>query len=211
MPARNILITGASGGLGSAVVAAFEQLGDRVTPVSHPEYDLTHADDAARAVAAAGEPLHALIHLAGGFAGGTTVAETPDEVWRRMMSLNLDAAFFACRAAAPRLSAQPGGRVVLIGSRTAVAPAAQLAAYNASKAGLVALGKTLALELAPRRATCNIVLPSVINTAANRAAMPQADHAAWVRPEAIAALIVWLASPEAADVNGAAIPIYGQA
>ncbi|MGH9417394.1 MAG: SDR family NAD(P)-dependent oxidoreductase [Terriglobales bacterium] len=211
MPRRNILITGASGGLGGAVVEAFERLGDQVTPASHPAYDLTRPEDAARAVAAAGEPLHALVHLVGGFAGGTTVAETSDEIWRRMMSLNLDAAFYACRAAVPRLAAQPGGRVVLVGSRNAVAPAAQLAAYNASKAGLVALGRTLALELAPRHATCNIVLPSVINTAANRAAMPQADPKGWVEPGAIAALIVWLASPEAADVNGASIPIYGQA
>ncbi|MGH9486381.1 MAG: SDR family NAD(P)-dependent oxidoreductase [Terriglobales bacterium] len=207
-PLRNILITGASGGLGSAVVAAFAA--DHVLAVSHPEYDLTRPDEAARVVAAAGRPLHALIHLVGGFAGGTSVADTDDATWRRMMALNLDAAFYMTRAAVPALLAQPGGRIVLVGSRNAVVPAANLAAYNASKAGVVALARTLALEIASRAATCTVVLPSVIDTPANRAAMPRANFQAWVQPSSIAALIHWLTSPEAADVNGAVIPIYGQ-
>jgi len=207
---RNILITGASGGLGTAVVAAFAGQGDGVMAVSHPEFDLTRPEEAVRAVAGVRGPLHALIHLMGGFAGGTTVAETDDATWRRMMNMNLDAAFYMARAAMPALLAQPGGRVVFIGSRTAVAPVANLAAYNVAKAGVVALARTLALELGPRGATCNVILPSVIDTAANRAAMPQADFGKWVRPEAIAELIRWLASPGAGEVNGAVIPIYGQ-
>src|SRR6185312_10213579 len=168
---RNILITGASGGLGAAVVEAFQRQGDRVTGASHPDFDLTRPEEAARAVAAAGAPLDALVHLMGGFAGGDPVALTDDATWRRMMTLNLDAAFYACRAAIPslleRAADQPGGRIILIGSRAAVAPAANLAAYNVSKAGVVALARTLALELAPR-ATCNVVLPSVIDTPGNR-------------------------------------------
>ncbi|MGH9466562.1 MAG: SDR family NAD(P)-dependent oxidoreductase [Terriglobales bacterium] len=208
---RNVLITGATGGLGAAVVAAFRDSGDTVSAVSHPGYDLTQPADAARAVADAGQPLHALIHLVGGFAGGRSVAETDDATWRRMMSLNLDAAFYMTRAAVPVLLTQPGSRIVLVGSRNAVDPSAHLAAYNASKAGLVALGRTLALEVAARAATCNMVLPSVIDTPANRAAMPKADPSRWVQPASIAALIHWLASPLAADVNGAVIPIYGHA
>ncbi|HUX68751.1 MAG TPA: SDR family NAD(P)-dependent oxidoreductase [Terriglobales bacterium] len=208
---RNILVTGASGGLGTAVVAAFAQQGDRVIAVSHPEYDLTRAEEAARAVASVGGPLHALIHLMGGFAGGAAVADTDDATWRRMMSLNLEAAFYLARAAVPALVAQPGGRVVLIGSRTAVQPVAKLAAYNVSKAGVVALARTLALELGPLGATCNVILPSVIDTPANRAGSPGADFGKWVPPEAIAELIRWLASPGAGEVNGAVIPIYGQA
>jgi NAD(P)-dependent dehydrogenase (short-subunit alcohol dehydrogenase family) len=207
--ARNVLITGASGGLGTAVSAAFAA--DRVVAVSHPEYDLTRPEEAARAVAAVAGPLHVLVHLMGGFAGGQPVASTDDATWRRMLSLNLDAAFYMARAALPSLLAQPGGRMVLIGSRTAVAPAANLAAYNVSKAGVVALARTLALEVGPRAATCNVILPSVIDTPGNRAAMPKADPNQWVKPASIAALIHWLASPEAADVNGAVVPIYGNA
>lgn len=208
---RNILVTGASGGLGAAVVAALEQQGERVVGASHPEYDLTQPAEAARAVAAVGGRLHGLVHLMGGFAGGKPVAETDDATWRRMMTMNLDAAFYVARAAVPALTRQPGGRIVMIGSRTAVAPVAGLAAYNASKAGLVALVQTVAQEVAPARATANIILPSVIDTAANRAAMPQADPGKWVSPQSIAALIEWLLSPQAGDVNGAVIPIYGQA
>ncbi|MGH9413064.1 MAG: SDR family NAD(P)-dependent oxidoreductase [Terriglobales bacterium] len=208
--ARNVLITGASGGLGGAVVDAFMASGAHVTAVSHPDYDLTKSADAARAVTAAGSPLHTLVHLVGGFAGGTSVAETGDATWRSMLTLNLDAAFYTLRAAIPAMLAHPGGRIVLIGSRNAVVPAANLAAYNVAKAGVVALSRTVALEIGSHGATCNVVLPSVIDTPANRAAMPKADPAKWVQPSAIAALIHWLASPAAADINGAVIPIYGQ-
>lgn len=208
---RNVLITGASGGLGAAVTAAFEAQGDRVVGVSHPEYDLARPEECARAVAAAGGAIGALVHLMGGFAGGESVATTSDATWRRMMTINLDAAFYMARAAVPALTAERGGRVVLIGSRTAVLPAANLAAYNASKAGVVALGRTLALELAPLGATCNVILPSVMDTPANRAAMPKANWSNWVQPGAVAELIRWLASAGAGDVNGAVIPIYGGA
>ncbi len=208
---RTILITGASGGLGGAVVAAFRAAGDRVVEASHPAFDLTRPEEAARAVTAAGPDLAALIHLVGGYAGGTLVAETSDDVWRRMQTLNLDAAFYATRAAVPGLSARPGGRIVLIGARPAVEPVAGLAAYAVAKAGVVALARTLALELAPRQATCNVVLPSVIDTPANRAAMPQADFSRWVQPAALAGVIAWLASPAAGDINGAVVPVYGRA
>lgn len=205
---RNILVTGASGALGGAVVAAFAT--DHVIAVSHPDYDLTRPEEAVRALAAAPRPLHALIHLMGGFAGGASVAQTDDATWRRMLLLNLDAAFFMARAAVPALLEQPGARLVFVGSRNAVLPAANLAAYNVSKAGLVALARTLALEVAPHRATCNIVLPSVMDTPSNRAAMPKADFSRWVPPASVAAVIAWLASSAAADVNGAVIPVYGQ-
>jgi NAD(P)-dependent dehydrogenase (short-subunit alcohol dehydrogenase family) len=207
---RTVLITGASGGLGGAVVAALESGGDRVVAASHPEYDLTRADEAGRAVAAAGPELSALIHLVGGYAGGMAVSETSDDVWRRMQTLNLDTAFYAARAAVPVLAARPGGRVVLIGARPAVEPVAGLAAYAVAKAGVVALARTLALELAPRQATCNVVLPSVIDTPANRAAMPKADFSRWVSPASLALVIAWLASPAASDVNGAVVPVYGR-
>ncbi|HXR98787.1 MAG TPA: SDR family oxidoreductase [Terriglobales bacterium] len=208
---RNVLVTGASGALGGAVARAFEANGDRVIKASHPAYDLTKPEDAARAVAGVEGGLAVVVHVVGAFAGGQPVAATDDATWRAMMSINLDAAFYVARAAVPRLTAEPGGRLIMIGSRNAVSPAANLAAYNASKAGLVSLVQTLALEIAERGATANVVLPSVIDTPANRGAMPKADASRWVKPDEIAALIVWLASDAAQAVSGAAIPMYGRA
>jgi NAD(P)-dependent dehydrogenase (short-subunit alcohol dehydrogenase family) len=193
------------------VVDAFEAAGDHVVKASHPDYDLTQPDDAARAVASVTGELAVVVHVVGAFAGGEPVAGTDDATWRGMMSINLDAAFYLARAAVPRLTAQRGGRLIMIGSRNAIVPAANLAAYNASKAGLVSLVQTIALEIAERGATANVVLPSVIDTGANRKAMPKADTSRWVKPAEIAALIVWLASDSAQAVNGAALPIYGRA
>jgi NAD(P)-dependent dehydrogenase (short-subunit alcohol dehydrogenase family) len=113
------------------------------------------------------------------------------------------------RAALPALLAAGRGRIVAVGSKTAIEPVATLSAYGVSKAGLVALVRTLALELKGTGITANAVLPSVIDTPANRAADPGADFSKWVAPESIAKLILWLASDAAADVNGAIIPIYG--
>lgn len=216
---RVILVTGASGGLGSAVVPAFEKAGAVVLPVARAPgadgiaADLTRDSDArgavAQAVARAGR-IDVLAHLMGGWAGGRPVAETDDATWRSMFGMNLDAAFHMARAVLPHMIAAGRGRIVMVGSRTAVEPAAGSAAYNAAKAGLIALVRTIAAEVKDSGVTCNVVLPSIIDTQANRAAMPKASHAKWVKPQAIAELILWLASDEAADVNGAAIPIYGR-
>jgi NAD(P)-dependent dehydrogenase (short-subunit alcohol dehydrogenase family) len=224
---RAILITGANGGLGRAVTKAFIEAGAIVTGVYRRgappeaglrftalEADLTAPAEAARAVESAVARvgrLDALIHLAGGFAGGQPVNETSDATWKLMLDLNLNAAFYTMRAALPPMLAAGRGRIVAVGSRTAIEPAATLSAYGVSKAGLVALVRTLALELKGTRVTANAVLPSVIDTPANRAAMPDADPTRWVAPESIAKLILWLASDAAAAVNGAAVPIYGAA
>lgn len=157
------------------------------------------------------EPLDALVHVLGGFEGGDPVARMEASVWDRMLQLNLNAAFHMFRAALPGMLDAGHGRILAVGSRTAVEPAAGLSAYGVSKAGLVALIRTIALEVKNQGVTANVVLPSVIDTPANRKAMPKADFAKWVRPESIAKLLVWLASEEAADVNGAVIPIYGKA
>jgi NAD(P)-dependent dehydrogenase (short-subunit alcohol dehydrogenase family) len=227
MSDRVAVVTGASGGLGGAVCRACLGVGTTVAgiyrsgdaPVDHPRFlsihaDLTVPEEAAAAIervrSQAGR-LDALIHLAGGFAGGHTTSETSDATWKHMLDLNLNSAFFVMRAAVPALMAVGRGRIVAVGSRTAVEPAARLSAYGVSKAALVALVRTLALELKGSGVTANIVLPSVIDTPGNRAAMPSADPSKWVKPESIASLILWLASDEAADVNGAVIPIYGAA
>ncbi len=214
---RVVLITGASGGLGAAVTRAFLDAGADVATVSRSgsqiPADLTQPDEAARAVEAARARfgrLDALVHLAGGFEGGTAVADTTDHVWSRMLDLNLNAAFYTARAALPAMIGAGYGRIVAIGSRTAVEPVATLSAYGASKAALVALIRTIALEVKRSGITANVVLPSVIDTPATRAADPGADFSRWVKPESIARLLLWLASDAAADVNGAVIPIYGR-
>jgi NAD(P)-dependent dehydrogenase (short-subunit alcohol dehydrogenase family) len=223
-----VLITGASGGLGRAVTRAFLDAGASVAAVSWREQasggeqprileiaaDLTSPAEAARvveAVKARFGRIDVLAHLAGGFEGGTPVARTDDGVWTRMLNLNLNAAFYTARAVLPVMLEAGHGRIVAIGSRTAVEPAASLGAYGVSKAALVALIRTIALEVRQSGITANAVLPSVIDTPANRVAMPRADFSQWVKPESIARLLVWLASEAASDVNGAVIPIYGQA
>jgi NAD(P)-dependent dehydrogenase (short-subunit alcohol dehydrogenase family) len=219
-----ILITGANGGLGRAVVKAF--LNSSATAVYgvdtawkglspaegrlyRIEADLLRDAECRRVVEMAQADV--LVHLLGGFAGGKPVAETGDDVWEKMMNLNLRAAFQMFRAALPRMTAAGRGRIVAVGARAALEPMANFAAYCVSKAGLVTLVKTLAQELKDTGVTANAVLPSVIDTPGNRASMPGTDFSKWVQPESIARLLVWLASEEASDVNGAAIPIYGRA
>lgn len=220
-----VIITGANGGLGRTVVEAFLGTGASVYGVDrawkekptkyganfHPvEADLMQASECNR-VAALAAPVDTLVHLVGGFAGGKPVADTEDETWDRMLSMNLRLAVSMFRAVLPAMRQAGKGRIVAMGSRAALEPMANFAAYSVSKAALVALVKTVALEEKDAGITVNAVLPSVIDTPANRAAMPGADASKWVTPESIARLLVWLASGDARDVSGAAIPIYGKA
>ena len=220
----HILITGASGALGEAVSREFLNGGHTVTgvarswsaqtlPINTVDADLTTAAGCAQAVDAAlrSGPIDALIHVLGGFAGGSAIPQTSDAVWDQMIGLNLTAAFYVFRAALPEMLAANRGRIVAVGSRTGIEPAAGFSAYGVSKAGLVALIRTLGLELKGTGVTANIVMPSVIDTPANRRAMPKADASRWVKPESIAGVIAWLASDSSADVNGAVIPVYGAA
>ena len=225
---RSILITGASGGLGSAVTSAFLEAGASVAGVARSwkerapkherfiaiEADLTSADGCRRAVdaalAAAGR-LDALVHLMGGFAGGAPVQATDAEAWDRMMNVNAKPAFFLLKAALPHFLSRGYGRIVAVGSRAGDQPSPNLSAYGASKAALHALVRSVADEIRNSGVTANIIMPSTIDTADNRKAMPNADWSRWVRPDSIAALLVWLASEASADVNGALIPIYGRA
>ena len=225
---RVVLVAGASGALGSAVTAAFRREGATVVAVARsitaPEAgeegvipvhaDLTTSQGAQAAVAETlrqAKRLDALIHVMGGFAGGQPVNETPEETWDQMMNLNLRAAFLVARAVLEPMLEARRGRIVAVGSRTGVEPAAGVGAYGVSKAGLNALIQTIAKEVQGKGITANVVLPSTIDTAANRKAMPDADASQWVKPESIARLIVWLCSDAAADTSGALIPIYGQA
>jgi NAD(P)-dependent dehydrogenase (short-subunit alcohol dehydrogenase family) len=127
-----------------------------------------------------------------------------------MFEMNVDSAFHILRAVLPHMRKAGLGRIIAIGSRAAEAPGAGVGAYSASKAAMVSLVRTVAVENKDSGITANVILPGTIDTAANRTAMPKADASQWVQPSAIASLIVWLASDSASDVTGAAIPVYGR-
>lgn len=221
-----VLITGAFGGLGSAVTPAFLRAGATVVAVSRaaaapPEIvrasslavlpaDLADAAQVEQAVAqAVGRwgRIDALVHLAGGFAGGQPLADTPPEELEEMLQRNLRPTFLCCRAVVPPMLSRRSGRIVCTAARAALQPPANVSAYAAAKAGVVALVQTLARELEGTGVTANAIAPGVIDTAANRAAMPDADPAAWTAPADIARVLLFLASPESAAVNGAVIPV----
>lgn len=230
-------VTGGTGGLGSAVVARLLEDGLRVAVTyrnagewsglrsSHAaaaesgdliglETDVTDETSVGRAVADAVKDfggLRILMHVAGGYSGGAHVERVEEGAVRRMLDLNLASAFWAAKHTIPHLKASGAGRLLFVSSRGAVECYPGAAAYAASKAGLHALVQTLAKELRADRVTANAILPSVIDTAANRAAMPDAKTETWVRPEEIAGLLSFLASEGASAISGALIPIYGRA
>jgi NAD(P)-dependent dehydrogenase (short-subunit alcohol dehydrogenase family) len=223
---KTVLITGAKGGLGAHVTLAFLGSGASVVGSSrsiaahefaHERFtgipaDLANADDATRLAAATVDQfgaIDALIHVAGGFAYGGPIAETTDAVWDQMMEINARAAFHILRAVIPHMRRRKSGRIVAIASRAGVEPAANIAAYAASKAALVSLVRTAALENGDLGITANLILPGTIDTEANRKSDPNADRSKWVSPAAIADLVVYLTSGAAAQITGAAIPFYG--
>jgi NAD(P)-dependent dehydrogenase (short-subunit alcohol dehydrogenase family) len=228
-----VVITGATGGLGSAVVREFawtgarlvlvgrspERLkplveevslpGDRVFPVAA---DVTQEEGVERLVAAVLDRwgrLDALLNTVGGWSGGKPVQETPLEEWDRMIALNLRSAFLLSRAVLPPMLEAGWGRIVHVASKTAVAPRAKQAAYAVSKMGLITLVEVIAAEVKGTGVTANVILPSIIDTPANRRMMPKADPTRWVPPEQIAATMRFLCSDDAGSINGARIPIYG--
>lgn len=234
---RTALVAGGGGQLGQAVVGRLLADGERVCVpwvVAHEaealrasfgaeaedgrlrlsRCDVADPDQAAAlldVLAADWGPLWLACSLVGGWAGGETVEQTDDvTVLDRMLSLNLRTAFVVAREGLRHMG-PAGGRVVLVGSRTALVPAAGQAAYSAAKAGVLSLVATLAEELRGSGRTANAIVPKVIDTPANRAAMPDADHDRWVPPGAIAGVVAWLASAGSWPVSGAAIPVYGDA
>jgi NAD(P)-dependent dehydrogenase (short-subunit alcohol dehydrogenase family) len=220
---RTALITGGTGGLGRAVVAAFADGGWRVVvPDVAPAdlegaevvaADLTDPNEAARVVEIAAsreaEPLRAVVNLIGGFAADQPVADTPIDVFEAQFRLNLRPTYLVTQAALPALVAAGGGAIVCMSSRSALYPFAGAAGYCASKAAVISFVQVVAREHAADGIRCNAVLPSMIDTPANRAAMPPEDHAKLTPPGEIAAVIRFLCSDESAPTTGAAIPVYG--
>ena len=225
---RTALVTGGAGGLGAATVAAFLADGWRVVAPVRPgaagrvpegavavEGDLSAAADVAAATAVAadqsGAPLRAVVNLVGGYAGGAPIAATPVEEFEAMLTANLRPTYLVTAAGLPHLVEAGGGAVVCVSSRAAVAPFAGAAGYVTAKAAVLAFAGAVAVEYRKDGVRCNTVLPSVIDTPANRRAQPDADYSRWVPPEEIARVIVFLASDASAPTSGAQIPVYGRA
>lgn len=222
LESKVIVITGALGALGRAVTARLAAAGakvvavDRVSGASPQAAEVLALDlgdaEATRAAftALAGRygRIDGLVNIAGGFRW-ETLADGAIDSWDQLYQINLRTAVSACRAALPHLPST-GGRIVNIGAAGAVKAGAGMGAYAASKAGVARLTEALAEELKPRDITVNAVLPSIIDTPANRADMPDADYSRWVTPQALANVIAFLLSEQAAAVTGALLPVTGR-
>lgn len=223
------IVTGGTGGLGLGVVRALADAGHDVvvTWVMEREREhfpddlrarcrLEHADvtseESLAALVASCEPdgVWALVQLVGGYLDGAPVAGMDMEGWDRQFALNTRTVALGLRAVLPGMVARGGGRAVAVGTRAALRPFAGASAYAASKAAVIALVSAASEEVKKDGVCVNAVLPSVIDTPANRASQPDADPSMWVRPEEIGAVIAFLCSEEASAVTGAAIPVYGR-
>jgi NAD(P)-dependent dehydrogenase (short-subunit alcohol dehydrogenase family) len=223
---RVVVVTGGTGALGAAICAAFRAEGATVVATSHggearegPSGERIVPVDLRDEVAVAALAMRvrdehgapdALVCSAGGYASGRAV-ETDAQAWRAQLELNATTAYVACTAFLPAMLERGSGQIVLVGSRAAVRPFAGAVAYIASKAAVVALGQALAAETRDAGVRVNVVLPSTIDTPANRAASPGADFASWVAPASLAEAIAWLSAPGSRDINGAVLPVYGNA
>ena len=210
MQGRHVVVTGGKGALGGAVVAWLEGRG---AVVHVPDIATVDLSSEAQAVAyyAALPPLWASIQLAGGFTMAP-ILETSLASFEQQWRINAVTCFLACREAVRSIrKAGAGGRIVNVATRAVAVPAASMTAYVAAKASVAAMTQALAAELTADGILVNAVLPSIIDTPANRAAMPTADHASWPMPAEIAATILFLASADNHVTSGAIVPVYGRA
>ena len=220
-----VLVAGGTGFLGNAVVRELIGSGYDVAatwvverererleaePVSLIEADLFDADQVGAAISKV-DQLEAVINLVGGYSDGPRVHETDPDDFERMLRLNVMPCFLLARAAMPSLIERGGGAFVGVSARPALRPFAGAAGYISSKAAVLALVQALDAEYKGDGIRCNVILPSVIDTPANREAMPGADYSKWVPPEQIAKVVRFLVSDDSAPTSGAGIPVYGRA
>jgi NAD(P)-dependent dehydrogenase (short-subunit alcohol dehydrogenase family) len=222
---RHVVVTGGAGALGGAVVRAFVRAGaichvpvhgDTTPPAATgvvyvAGVDLTNETAVTAFYASRPAELWASVHLAGGFAmGGITETSLGD--LRTQFDMNAVTAFLCCREAVRRFRLRPGGgggRIVNVTARTALQPAAQKSAYSLAKGAVASLTANLAEELKGEGILVNAIAPGTIDTPANRASMPDLDESRMVKPDDIAAVITWLASPQNRVASGGIVPVYG--
>ena len=229
------IVTGGTGVLGGAVMARLLAAGAAVVvpyrkegdldqlreqhglaadaKLSGVPLDLTDEEAVTRAyaeAAAAQGGIDVLVNIAGGFGGGKPVHETAWSLWQAQLDLNLKTTVLSCKAAIPHMLGRDGA-IVNVGTRTATQPGANLSAYAASKRAVIQLTEALAAELRDQNITANIIMPSTIDTPANRKGDPTAGGGRWVQPDEIARVILFLAGPDARIISGATIPVYGRA
>jgi NAD(P)-dependent dehydrogenase (short-subunit alcohol dehydrogenase family) len=224
---RTVIVTGGTGGLGAAVTHTLLGDGwrvvvpwfaerelervDRHERLELVQADLTDPDSAKNVVATAGDSLRALVNLVGGFAMGDRVHETPVEDFEQQLRLNLRPTYLMSAAAIPVLLAAGGGAIVCVSSRAAVQPFAGAAGYITAKRAVLAFVDALHEEYRDDNIRTNAIMPSTIDTPANRKSMPDADFDTWVKPEEIARVISLLCSDDARVTSGAHVPVYGRA
>jgi NAD(P)-dependent dehydrogenase (short-subunit alcohol dehydrogenase family) len=234
---KTVLVAGGTGGLGQAVTMAFLEESAKVVVTYRRQEEFIRLDKAASASAANGSSLQGhpldvtdeaavhrltdaiissrgrldvLVNAVGGYVGGVSLWETDPKVFEQMLSLNLRSGYVLCRVVVPVMLKQRSGAIVNVASRTAVDHAAGASAYAASKAAAVAMIDSLAADLKGTGVRANSVLPSIIDTEANRKAMPGADFSKWPKPGDIARVILFLSSDESRLIHGAAVPVYGK-
>jgi NAD(P)-dependent dehydrogenase (short-subunit alcohol dehydrogenase family) len=233
-----VLVAGGTGGLGRAVSLAFLEEGAKVvvTYREQKEFDAVKSEAGASGSLIAGHQieghrvdvtdetavrqlmdrvlaehgrLDALVNTVGGYAGGVNLWELETKVFDQMLALNLRSGYALSRAAIPVMLKQKNGAIVSVAAKAALDHGAGAAAYAASKAGALALMDSLAAEVKGTGVRVNSILPSIIDTEANRKAMPNADFAKWPKPQEIALVILFLCSDDAKVIHGAAVPVYG--
>jgi NAD(P)-dependent dehydrogenase (short-subunit alcohol dehydrogenase family) len=225
-----VLITGAAGSLGKAVAAAFAEDGWRLALIdvseaglkaAYPDVDplrLLIAADLTDAVstqrAADGAFAHfgridALCNIAGGFTMGHKVHETPAAEWKKMMDLNAGTMLNCVQAVVPKMLSAGGGRIVNVGAGAGQKAGGLMGAYSVSKSAVIRMTEAMSAELREQNVNVNCVLPSIIDTPPNRAAMPDADPKKWVAPRDLANVVRFLCSDEARAIHGAALPVVG--
>jgi NAD(P)-dependent dehydrogenase (short-subunit alcohol dehydrogenase family) len=224
---RTAIVTGGTGGLGAAVTRRQLDDGWRVVVPWFAERELERVDEhdrlqlvqadltdpasAANVVATAGDGLRAVVNLVGGFAMGDRVHETPIDEFEQQLRLNLRPTYLMCAAAIPVLLDAGGGAIVCVSSRAALQPFSGAAGYITAKAAVLAFVDALHEEYRDDHIRTNAILPSTIDTPANRKSMPDADFDTWVKPEEIARVIAMLCSDDARVTSGAHVPVYGRA
>jgi len=227
---QTVLVTGAAGNLGRAVADAFFQRGANLVLFARQREELekvygrederhlfaaadlldqSQVDAVVKAAIERYGRIDVLCNIAGGFRMGTPVHETPDEVWQSMLDTNARSVITMARAVVPPMIAAASGKIVNVAAMAALAGRAGMGAYCASKCATIRLTETMAAELRDKGINVNCVMPSIIDTPQNRAAMPDADPRRWVTPAALAEMILFLASDAARAVHGAAVPVVG--